>query len=60
METILVHAQAIVYSLVRLMPTAYQRDNLQAILGLFLQAEGCPLPEYSPRQVPECPKPFFE
>ena len=47
METILVHAQAIVYSLVSLMPTAYQRDNLQAMLGLFLQAEGHPLPEYS-------------
>jgi hypothetical protein len=29
------------------MPTAYQRDNLQAMLGLFLQAEGHPLPEYS-------------
>jgi hypothetical protein len=42
------------------MPTAYQRDNLQAMLGLFLQAEGKPLPEYSFRQVPECPKPFFE
>lgn len=37
----------LVYSLVRLMPTAYQRDNLQAMLGLFLQAEGRPLPEYS-------------
>jgi hypothetical protein len=42
------------------MPTAYQRDNLQAMLGLFLQAEGKPLPEYSFRQVTECPKPFFE
>ena len=40
-------AQTLVSSLLSLMPTAYQRDNLQAILGLFLQAEGCPLPEYS-------------
>ena len=47
METILVHAQTLVYSLMSLMPTAYQRDNLQAMLGLFLQAEGRPLPEYS-------------
>lgn len=47
METILVHAQTLVYSLLSLMPTAYQRDNLQAMLGLFLQAEGRPLPEYS-------------
>ena len=47
METILVHAQTLVYSLLNLMPTAYQRDNLQAMLGLFLQAKGKPLPEYS-------------
>jgi hypothetical protein len=46
-ETILVHARTLVYTLVSLMPTAYQRDNLQAILGLFLQADGLPLPEYS-------------
>jgi hypothetical protein len=46
-ETILVHAQTLVYSLLNLMPTAYQRDNLQAMLGLFLQAKGKPLPEYS-------------
>ena len=47
METILVHARTLVYTLVSLMPTVYQRDNLQAILGLFLQADGRPLPEYS-------------
>jgi hypothetical protein len=46
-ETILVHARTLVYTLVSLMPTPYQRDNLQAILGLFLQADGRPLPEYS-------------
>jgi hypothetical protein len=59
-ETILVHAQTLVYSLLSLMPTTYQRDNLQAMLGLFLQAEGRPLPEYSFPQVPQCPQPFFE
>ena len=47
METLLVHARTLVYTLVSLMPSAYQRDNLQAILGLFLQADGRPLPEYS-------------
>jgi ABC-type transporter Mla subunit MlaD len=34
------------------MPTAYQRDNLQAMLGLFLEAEGRPLPEYSQLKSP--------
>jgi len=46
-ETILVHAQALVYTLLGLMPTAYQRDSLQTMLGLFLQAQGHPLPEHS-------------
>ncbi|WP_088894793.1 transposase [Leptolyngbya ohadii] len=47
MESILVHAQALVYTLLGLMPTAYQRDSLQALLGLFLEAQGHPLPEHS-------------
>lgn len=29
------------------MPTAYQRDSLQAMLGLFLEARGKPLPQHS-------------
>jgi hypothetical protein len=29
------------------MPTVYQCENLEAMLGLFLQAQGRPLPEYS-------------
>lgn len=28
------------------MPTAYQRDSLQALLGLFLEAQGYPLPQH--------------
>lgn len=52
METVLVHAQALVYTLLDLMPTAYQRDSLQALLGLFLEAQGRPLPDYSAPQVP--------
>jgi len=51
-ETILVHAQALVYSLLSLMPTTYQRDSLQALLGLFLEAQGHPLPEHSQLKSP--------
>jgi hypothetical protein len=29
------------------MPSEYQRDNLQAMLGLFLEAQGHPLPQHS-------------
>lgn len=43
----LAHAQELVYSLSELMPTQYQKDNLEAMLGLFLEAQGHPLPEYS-------------
>jgi hypothetical protein len=46
-ETILGHAQALVYTLLGLMPTAYQRDSLQAMLGLFLEAQGHPSPQHS-------------
>lgn len=34
------------------MPTQYQKDNLEAMLGLFLQAQGHPLPEYSQTKSP--------
>lgn len=47
METILTHAQTLVYTLLNLMPTAHQSDSLQTVLGLFLQAAGRPLPAYS-------------
>lgn len=43
----LAHAQDLVYSLSELMPSSYQKDNLEAMLGLFLQAQGHPLPEHS-------------
>jgi Transposase DDE domain len=46
-EPILVHARSLVYTLLGLMPTAYQRDSLQALIGLFLEAQGHPLPQYS-------------
>ncbi len=52
MELILVHAQALVYTLLGLMPSAYQRDSLQVLLGLFLEAQGRPLSQHSPLKSP--------
>lgn len=46
------HAQALVYNLLALMPTLYQRDSLQALLGLFLEAQGHPLPQHSSLKSP--------
>ena len=45
METILQHAQGLVYSLLCLMPSEYQKASLNAMLGLFLEAQGHPLPQ---------------
>ena len=47
MEIILAHAHNLMYTILALMPTRYQRDNLEAMLGLFLAADGKPLPHYS-------------
>ena len=47
MVSILAHAQNLVYTLLSLMPSSYQQENLEAMLGLFLQAQGYPLPEHS-------------
>ncbi|MBW4449214.1 MAG: hypothetical protein KME38_20725 [Spirirestis rafaelensis WJT71-NPBG6] len=48
----LAHAQQLVYTLKELMPTQYQKDNLEAMLGLFLEAQGHPLPEHSQTKSP--------
>lgn len=45
METIVQHAQGLVYSLLCLMPSVYQKASLNAMLGLFLEAQGHPLPQ---------------
>jgi hypothetical protein len=37
---ILAHAQGLVYTLLSLMPSIYQKQNLEAMLGLFLEAQG--------------------
>jgi hypothetical protein len=47
METILAHAQSLVYTLLLLMPSRYQQENLETMLGLFLEAQGHPLPQHS-------------
>jgi hypothetical protein len=45
--TLLAHAQQLIYILLCLMPSQYQRDSWQALLGLFLEAQGHPLPQHS-------------
>ena len=47
METILQNAQGLVYSLVSLMPSVYQKASLQAMLGLFLSESGHALPAHT-------------
>jgi hypothetical protein len=46
MINLLAHAQKLVYTLIHLMPSSYQQQSLQALLGLFLEAQGYPLPEH--------------
>ncbi len=46
MSAILSQAQALVSRLQTLMPSIYQQDSLQALLGLFLKGQGFPLPEH--------------
>ena len=47
MESIVKHAQGLVYSLICLMPSVYQKASLNAILGLFLEAQGQPYLEHT-------------
>ncbi len=46
MFAILPQAQRLIHKLITLMPTPYQQHSLQALLGLFLEATGSPLPQY--------------
>ncbi len=41
------HAQGLVYSLISLMPSVYQKASLKAVLGLFLDVHGHALPEHT-------------
>ena len=51
---ILAHAQELICQLLEGMPSPYQRQSLQAMLELFLRAQGAPLPEHSDFEVSEC------
>ncbi len=59
METILRHAQGLVYSLVCLMPSPYQKASLKAVLNLFLEEQGHALPEHTPIKSPSSLSRFF-
>jgi len=48
METIFEYAQSLVYTLLELMPSPHQRNSLEAMFGLFLQAQGQALPAHCP------------
>lgn len=47
MKTIVEYAQGLVYNLLCLMPSVYQKASLNALLGLFLEAQGHPLPQHA-------------
>jgi Transposase DDE domain len=47
METIAEHAQLLVYDLLSLMPSVYQKNSLNAVLSLFLEAQRYPLPQHT-------------
>ena len=46
METIFEYAQSLVYTLLGLMPSPHQRSSLEAMLGLFLPAQGQAVPAH--------------
>ena len=52
MVSILAHAQNLVYTLLSLMLSVYQQENQGAMLGLFLEAQGYPLPQHSKTKSP--------
>lgn len=47
MNTITIHARKLVYDLLDLMPTVYQRASLRAMFPLFLGTGGMALPEHA-------------
>ncbi|RUT05512.1 hypothetical protein DSM106972_035190 [Dulcicalothrix desertica PCC 7102] len=44
--------QNLVYTLLSLMPSTYQQENLEAMFGMFLEAQGYPLPQHSKSKSP--------
>ena len=53
------HAQALVYSLIALMPSIYQKASLQAVLGIFLDENGHCLPAHTQVKSPSSLSRFF-
>lgn len=49
---ITIHARKLVYDLLALMPSPYQRASLKAMLALFLCAQGAALPEHTAHKSP--------
>ena len=47
MTNLVTYAQNLVYSLLSLMPSPYQKKSLRALLGLFLEATGQSVPQHS-------------
>jgi hypothetical protein len=47
MVTILEHAQVLVYRLISLMPSPYQKASFEAMIGLFLSESGHALPQHT-------------
>jgi hypothetical protein len=58
MSAILSQAQALVEQLQKLMPSSYQQDSLQALLGLFLNGQEFPLPEHCQTKSASAKKPI--
>jgi hypothetical protein len=47
METIFKHAQTLVYRLLAVMPSHYQKASFTAMMGLFLGADGHGVPDHT-------------
>lgn len=52
MNPITTDARKVVYDLLDLMPSSYQRASLEVLLALFLQARGSALPQHARRKSP--------
>ena len=52
MDTIVTSTQGLVQFLLGLMPSIYQSDSLESLIGLFLQANGYPLPQHCQTKSP--------
>ena len=56
----LAHAQELVYTVKELMPTQYQKDNLEAMLGLFVTSARASVTSTLSNKIPKCVKSIFK